>query len=109
MNPNLDGSGSRFLFLLQSRDLRFDLRQRRFERCPPPRIRCPLRQNVFALKIQCLFLPLCNSTPLNSKPSFFFPHRDLFWTRLLFGGVRYLLLHRFTFPTARHIFILRGK
>jgi NADPH:quinone reductase-like Zn-dependent oxidoreductase len=61
------------------------------------------------LKIQCLPAPLSCGTFLGGLPPFFLTHQSLSSTRrFAIGSFRYLFLNRFTFPTARHIFILRA-
>jgi hypothetical protein len=61
------------------------------------------------LKVQCLFAPLIRGTLVGSQPTLCFRHQYLTRARSsLFGHSRHLLLNRFTFPSARHIFILRA-
>jgi len=73
-------------------------------------IGCSLRKDVFALKVERLSLPLGCGAFFGGEAPFFFTHWNLSGTRrFLLGGVRHLLFHRFTFPTAGHIFILRAK
>lgn len=52
------------------------------------------------------------SALLGSQPPLVFTHHHLLgiWGagRFAFSGIGHLLFHRFTFPTSRHIFILRA-
>ena len=95
--------------LIECGELRLDFSQRGLQGGAACGIRGPLRENVFALKVQSLFLPFGCGSPLSGLPSFFLTHLCLSGARgLAFGGICHLLFHRFTFPTTRHIFILRA-
>ena len=95
--------------LLQFPDLRLNLRQRGCQRRPSCRARRSLRKNILPLQIQCLFPALRRGAPFDGQPPFFLTHHGPFRAgRFFLGGVRYLLFHRFTFPAARHIFIVRA-
>ena len=93
--------------LLERLKLRLDLRQRRLQRCAARRIRSALRKNVFALKCQGLPPSLRCGTFFGGEAPFLFAHAGLSGAHGLLGSAGNLLFHRFTFPTARHMFILR--
>ena len=61
------------------------------------------------MKVERLSLAFGCGALFGSLPPFFFTHWNLSGARgLALGSVCHLLFHRFTFPTAGHIFILRA-
>jgi len=94
--------------LRELHDLRLNVRQSGFQCSPPYRTRRALRKDIFSLQVQSLFFARPVRPHLFCRPtSFFFCHPADFDFRLL-QCICHLIYPRFTFPTMRPIFILRG-
>jgi len=61
------------------------------------------------LQLERLFLPRFHSSYLVRRATLIFADKPFTGTNIrLLQCIRHLLLHRFTFPTTSHIFILTG-
>jgi hypothetical protein len=90
-------------------NLLFDLSQGGFKCGAAAWIRGSLRKNVLALQVERLFLSFVYSTLLFGRAPILFTHIAVAAASAsIRQGICHLLLHRFTFPTTGHIFILRG-
>jgi len=103
------GHSRKMRMLFERPDQSFDFRQCGCEGSATVGIRCPLRKNVFALKVEGLAAAFGCRAFFGGKAPFCFAHGGLSGAhRFLISGVCHLLFHRFTFPAARHMFILRA-
>jgi hypothetical protein len=93
--------------LVKRLNLRLNLRQSSFKRRPPRRTRSPLRKNILPLQHKSLFLPLFDGANFIGGAPLIFTHEATGCLSFL-RSICHLFLHRFTFPSASHIFILRG-
>jgi len=93
----------RILFdLADGCQLRLNLGQRGLKSLAAHRTGRSLRQYIFALQIERLPVTFAGSTFLRSYLPLVVIHRAG-----AIEGICHLFLHRFTFPTSGHIFILR--
>ena len=90
-------------------ELRLDMSQCRLKCGAASRIRRPLRENTLALQTQHLALSFSRGVLGRRYAPVLFAHVAVVGSRSgALQDVCHLLLHRFTFPSTGHIFILRA-